>query len=216
MAQTTQYAAYTWDTCPTGLAVYGVTTNILVDAHFTPPPCPPELLNCAYAGSFSESEVCSNGSKDVVNQMIGPVVTMTVYSDAACGSPLQTVAAVLDKCISMVRSEGLKSNFNGKFTISNNGSVGVTMYDDGDCKVPSKNQTPNFPKSIPGCEVQATSVIGLCDKVSAECVNGVSKWYEHATVGSFKYEQVVSQVAKSSALSVGVSLFSFVAALLMF
>ncbi|KAJ3080619.1 hypothetical protein HDU99_007900 [Rhizoclosmatium hyalinum] len=212
-----QYAAYTWDTCPTGSAVYGVTTSIAAILG-TQISCASEInhLTCAHAGSFYESDICSNGAKDLVNQMTGPVVTFTLYSDAVCGSPVQTVAAVVDRCISLVETVFLKVTFNAKFTISSTGNVGVTLYDDGECKVPSKKQTPTFPMALPGCGEQESSIIGQCGKVSAKCVQSGSIWFNHGSLGSFKYQQPVTQVAKNSALSVGISLFTFVAALLVF
>ncbi|KAJ3068815.1 hypothetical protein HDU99_003097 [Rhizoclosmatium hyalinum] len=211
-----QLTIFSGSTCFVGSATFGVTASVqaLTNNRATCSSLVGSGVPCKAVGTFSESLVCSNGAQDLLNLMSGSVLTINIYADAACGSPIETIATVLDKCISISSSA---SNSNAIFSGPKNGTFGATLYDDSACKVASKDQSTNTPATLPQCEGQPTPTLGQCAKIPTECAAAFSSKYNGVSVGSFKYEQVVAVPAtKSSALGVGISFAAGVLALLVF
>ncbi|KAJ3294192.1 hypothetical protein HDU79_011359 [Rhizoclosmatium sp. JEL0117] len=208
-----QLAVFSGSTCSVGSATFGVAASVpaLTNNQASCSSLVGSGVSCKAVGTFSESLVCSNGAQDLLNLMSGSVLTINIYADAACGSPIETAATVLDKCIS-ISSSG--NNFNAIFT-SKNGTFGATLYDDSACKVVSKDQSTSTPATLPQCQGQATPAVGQCAKIPADCVAAFSSKYNGISVGSFKYDQIVA-TAKSSAFAVGFSFAAGVAALFLF
>ncbi|KAJ3284559.1 hypothetical protein HDU79_008049 [Rhizoclosmatium sp. JEL0117] len=216
-----QSTAFSGTTCIPGTAIFGVTASIptFTNNKSTCSSTVGSGFTCKSVGTFSESYFCSTGAQDLLDLMSGPVLTINIYSDAACNNPIETVAAMLDKCISMsVPAKGIK--YNVVFTASRNGTVeglGATMYDDIACKIESKDQTASSSAvSLPQCEGQGNPAIGQCVRFPENCTVAFSSRYNGVTLGSFKYEQVVAvPVTKSSVLGVGMSFLAGIARFLM-
>ncbi|KAJ3294194.1 hypothetical protein HDU79_011361 [Rhizoclosmatium sp. JEL0117] len=210
-----QFTIFPGNTCAVGSATFGVTASVpaLTNNKSSCSSLVGSGIACKSVGTFSETVACSNGAQDLLKLMSGPVFTINIYSDTACGSPVETAAAVLDKCISI--SAG-GTSFNAIFTTSKNGTVDSTLYDDSACKVASKDQSTATPATLPQCEGQVAPALGQCAKIPTECVAAFSSRYNGVSLGSFKYEQVVAVPAtKSSALGVGISFVAGAAALLL-
>ncbi|KAJ3294200.1 hypothetical protein HDU79_011367 [Rhizoclosmatium sp. JEL0117] len=212
-----QLTLYSGTTCAPGSATFGLTTSIsaLTNGLSTCSSVVGSGVNCKAFGNFSESLSCSSGYLDLIKLTTGPVLAISVYSDVACGVPIQTVVAALDKCTSVTLPDTTIIGLNAVFTSSSNGTIGTMLFDDSACSVVSKKQFPVSSFTVDQCANQTQPALGQCATIPADCASAMSSTLNRVSVRSLKYEQIVANDKKSGFLRMGLSLVSCLTALLL-
>ncbi|KAJ3059539.1 hypothetical protein HDU99_006304, partial [Rhizoclosmatium hyalinum] len=91
-----ELVTYQSGTCAAGSAVMAIFSS----SSLTGTTCAP--TSCQGSGSIGVSTACNGSASHAISQISGSAIVASYYSDAACSSAssVQTVAIVLDKCIS--------------------------------------------------------------------------------------------------------------------
>ncbi|ORY45125.1 hypothetical protein BCR33DRAFT_850021 [Rhizoclosmatium globosum] len=178
-----ELVTYQSGTCAAGSAIMA----IFYSSSLTGATCAP--TSCQGSGSIGVSTACNGSASHAISQISGSAIVASYYSDAACSSAssVQTVAIVLDKCISFGASGTVTMAFKYTYDAAKGFDVGV--YTDAACTVKSTSTfTTSTSGGIPQCEGISMPSAGQCLKIPDSCVDVMKQSFQsQSTIGSFMF-----------------------------